>query len=1146
VVATSGKARPLEASGAWTPQGGQAGGRVSLTASRLAAPYAERLGPDARFQVNGRTAPGGFFALDGRIAAENLTATISGLGDPGQRKVGPQGLRVAVSTAALSRLTGGPAMGPALAGGTVTQTRDGWRFEGRARADRIDVGAYELARAEGPVTLQSGPGGTAFSLGLAGAGGRGAGYVAALFGASPRAVVDAQRLKDGRLEVKRLEVSGPGLKLDASGGQGLLGGLGFKGQAQVSNLAAARPGAGGAAALSWSASQAKAGQPWVLGLDAHGDRFATGFPELDRLLGPKPQLKVQANVQGRKVSVGQAALTGQAASLTSSGVLDPDGRLSFKVDWSAAGPFEAGPLEIAGKAKGTGALTGTLGQPKADILAHLDSVDLPRLTLTGADVTLSFTPRPDGAAGEISVAAGSAYGPARGRAAFAFPEGGVDLKGLSVDAGGLKATGDLALRKRALTSADLQVALGPGAFLDAGKVSGQVKVADAPGGARATVALTAENVQGLGAPATVRQARLTADGPLKRLPYELRANGGSDAGAWTLDGHGALSDADAGLAATFDGAAKLGARTLRTTETATVRLTGAERGARLRLAASDGGRIDLDSRMTDAAADVRAKVEGLNLQALDEDLAGRIDADVALQGRGPRLDGTLNARLAGARGRGAPASSGVEGTVTGRLAGDALTLTAQASNGQGLKANADLAASVEASAAPFRLAAAGKKPLSGRFSAQGEVRPLWDLLVGGERSLSGQVRTEGTFEGTPDAPSARGQIVVENGRFDDGGTGLTLRQVSLKAGFAREAVDVTEAKGVDGAGGQASGSGRISLAPNGISSFRLDLNGFRLIDNEFGIASASGQATINRAADGKVQLSGALTIDKANLTARLPNPSGVVAMDVVERNRPAGLGTASTTLPPPAEGEGWGLDVTMRAPRNIFLKGRGLDAELSLDAHVGGSTAHPVLTGQARVVRGSYDFAGKRFDFDEGSVVYLSTHAREVRLQLAATRDDPSLSATVRIRGNADKPEITLTSTPALPSDEVLSQVLFGSSASQLNGAQAAELASAVSGLAGGGGFDVLGNLRAFAGLDRLALGGSVATGTTLSGGKYLTRDVYLELTGGGRAGPSAQVEWRVRPHLSIIARGGGAVAATPTTPAQGSGALSIRWRKDY
>ena len=82
----------------------------------------------------------------------------------------------------------------------------------------------------------------------------------------------------------------------------------------------------------------------------------------------------------------------------------------------------------------------------------------------------------------------------------------------------------------------------------------------------------------------------------------------------------------------------------------------------------------------------------------------------------------------------------------------------------------------------------------------------------------------------------------------------------------------------------------------------------------------------------------------------------------------------------------------------------------------------------------------------------------------------------------------------------------------------------------------MIGNLRTFARLDRLAFGGDETSGVTVSGGKYLTDDIYLELTGGGRDGPSAQVEWRIRKNLSILSRLTG----------QSGNRIAVRWRKDY
>ena len=1106
-------------------------GAVSLTASALTAPYAARFGPRASFVLAGRRAGSDLFAFDGRVASENLSLRATGLGDLGERRLGPQGLALTAETAALSKITGGPDIGPTRIVGRINQAKAGWAFAGSAAVSRAGVGQYALAQASGPLEIAEAAGQWDIKTRLAGAGGRGTGYLAALLGGAPRASFDGARLADGRLLMRELQVTGAGLKLDATGGRGLLGGLTFKGRAALSNLAVAHVGAAGSAALTWSAGQGRAGQPWTFSAHAKGDRFATGYPEFDRLLGTEPQLKTQANLLARRLTITHASLNGAALNASTAGVLAPDGGLAFKVDWSASGPFQAGPIEIAGKAQGSGAITGSLATPHADLTADLAEIDAPRLPLKDAHLTLSFARKPDGSSGAIALTATSTYGLARARSDFRFPEGGIDLTGLSVDAGGLQASGSLSLRRRAPSAADLQIAVTRGAFLDGGKLSGTVRLVEAAGSPHAALNLTAVNLQPFGTALTVRAGKITAEGPLDRLPYAIQATGASDGGAWGFNGRGTLAEAKPGYAASFDGQGRLGKRDLRTAETAQFRFGGPEQSARLKLAASDGGRVDLDGRLSDAGTDIRAQLSNLTLGLLDEDLTGKTDATLSLQG----------ARRAARRDPGGQAQRGARARHAGGLrhrrdrARPARRRRAVARPHRRQRPGPDRQRQRRAAggklgrALPHRHRSpqAPARQLRRRRARCGRSGTCWSAASAAWRARSWR---KGPLGGTLNSPEATGQIAVDAGRFDDGATGLSLRNIALKADFAREAVSVTSATGVDGHGGSVAGTGRISLVRAGTSSFRLDLKGFRLIDNDLATASATGQATIDRTADGKVRLSGALRLDRADVAARLPTPSGVVVMDVVEKHRPTDLPAA---LPPPSINGGWALDVTLKAPRGVFLKGHGLDTELSLDAHVAGTTAHPDLTGTARVVRGDYDFAGKRFEFDSSSVVYLSTKAEQVRLDLTATRDDPTLTASVRIRGTAARPEISLTSTPSLPNDEVLSQVLFGRTASQLSPLEGAQLASALSSLAGGGGFDVIGNLRTFAGLDRLALGGgdAVSGAVSISGGKYLTDNVYLELTGGGRDGGAAQVEWRVKRNLSILSRVGG----------QGAGRLAVR-----
>src|SRR5690606_8394793 len=110
---------------------------------------------------------------------------------------------------------------------------------------------------------------------------------------------------------------------------------------------------------------------------------------------------------------------------------------------------------------------------------------------------------------------------------------------------------------------------------------------------------------------------------------------------------------------------------------------------------------------------------------------GMVTAKVNLQGQGERLTGDLSAELRGARERGATTQS-LDGRVVAALSDQTLTIRANAANAQGLAAEANLTLPTDASARPFRLAIDRTRPARGRFVAAGEVKPIWDLILGGD------------------------------------------------------------------------------------------------------------------------------------------------------------------------------------------------------------------------------------------------------------------------------------------------------------------------------------------------------------------------------------------------------------------------------
>ncbi len=1151
-VAHSGALTPVDATGAWGRTGGGLSAHLLLGASRWTKYLVKGFGPEAELAIISKPSADkkspAAYSLDVRFITANIVIIAKGPFDVARRASLGMDLGVAVND--LHKLTPVPQMAAGRASGTITGPLADLRFSGALEAHDLELWGWRLQKAAGPVKVNWKKGELEVQGDLTGSGGSGGGAIAEAGGAQPKATVDVMRLKDGRILIKSLSAIGRGLRLQGTGGQNpLFKGLSFNGALQVADLSQWVPGSGGGLEASWSASQgAGPGQPWVFSAEGRGKGLTSGTPEIDRLMGPEPKLALAAQFLDGAFDVSRAEIEGAKERATAKGRWALAGDLNFDLDWAAEGPFGFGPLEVDGKASGAGKLTGMLGAPRLELAANFGSIAFPQMTVKAAKLDLVFQANKTGGSdGQIALAGQSDYGPARARSDFRFLEDGFDLTGIDADAGGIKAKGGLSLRDSAPSSADLTVAIGPGALLSEGAAQGVIKIADAREGAAVNIDMTAKAVVVRGQPLALASARVRANGPLDKLPYQVTADG-----AWLrtpvkVDGSGVVTKDPKGISASFTGSGTLRRAPFRTEEPAAIVLDQGDQSARFRLALG-GGQARIDARQTGASVNLDAAVSGVDLSFLSEDFSGGLDANVTLQGQGGDLHGAFNAALKNARSRDASKGLSVDGQVKGQLQGGRLQLALQHGSEQGLTSKADLTLPVDASAAPFRLEVIKDRPMQGDFQADGPIQPLWDLFLGGERTLGGKLAAKIDIGGTPGDPKLTGRADLTDGLFDDYATGLKLRQVTLGAALNTDSISIDRFSGADTGKGKVTGSGQVSLARGGGGDLILNLNAFRLIDNDTAQADATGMVTLNRAADGKAKLSGSLEIVRGDVNAAAKTGPNIAVMEVVEKNRPFSL--EDQLAPPAIDAQSTGvvdLDVSLKASHGILIKGRGLDVDLSMDARVTGTTAKPVLSGQARVVRGDYDFAGKRFEFDNRGTVSLSTDASQVRLDLTATRQDPSLTAVIRIQGTATKPQITLSSTPILPNDEVLAQVLFGSSAAQLSPLEAAQLASALSALASGGGFDVVGNIRSFARLDRLAItGGNAATGFGVAGGKYLTENIYVEVGGGARTGATAQVEYRVTRNLSVVSKINDQIVTQAGQIIQGGDELSVRWRHDF
>ncbi len=1106
-------------------------GFADFSGSDLLAPFAERIGRTVRFgfATSGDSDDDGRIGVGWRLIAENLESRASGeirLRDQSS----PDGIRLAITTRSLSRLTGQTSGAAAAYAGVFRGDASQWRLDGSLDLIGPELLSYRAQSLGGPLNVRFRTGRIDLDGDLRARGGSTAGIVGSLLGRTPRLSFEAQRQADGAVLLERVNLTGQAVTLTGSGRQTLLGGLGFRGRADITDAARLHPKAGGRFGGAVSASIARNGAAWQLGFDGRGRGLTTGMEELDRLLGSAPRLQLTGTLDNGQVALERAQLTGAGATAAARGLIEGDGVMRIALDWNATGPFGVGPVAIDGTMTGEGTLTGTLAEPRADLKAGFARVSAGSLMLTDAEMILSLRQGDDGSDGRIALTAGSNYGPARASGNFFLGGDSLRLTGVSLDAGGIAAEGALALSANIPSSANLSFTARAGAFLTSGTADGRIRLTDGTGAESAILDITGQNVRLAGSDWVLRAFELNGRGKLDRLPFALKADVGGDTPV-SFEGSGVYSRSGPSQTVVLEGGGRVREIAFNTRNPAVIALSGDGRIARLDLGIG-GGVLLAELRQDSRAAVIEANLTSIDLGSLIQDMRGRITGRLSLRGAGDDLSGSANVSLDGIRSIDAPGGIAVDGTVNAQLVNNTLRVQANAADGDAVRAVADITLPVEASAAPLRLAIVRTRPMSGDVSIEGQIQPIWDLLAGGERSLSGQINARAAIAGSIAEPRLNGRLDLQQGSFRDSATGVRLDNVTLASRFDDTTGLVERFSAIDGAGGSISGNGRIGLKEGSGSSFQLLLNRFRIIDNDIAEARASGLLTVTRGTEGNITLAGEMDIDQARIEANPPGSTGIVSMDVIEINRPGGdVPEADQNQ---QRGIQFGLDIALRSPGgDVRVIGRGLNVEMNVDARVTGTIARPTLSGTARVVRGDYDFAGKRFVFDPRGVVTLSTNPEQIRLNLTAIREDPALTASIRVTGTAARPDIVLTSTPALPQDEILSRVLFGRSASQLSPLEAAQLAAGVAALAGGGGFDVIGNLRTLAGLDRLSFGGQ-ASSLTVAGGRYITDDIYLEIIGGGETGAEVNVEWQVRRNLTVSSKFGG----------QGEASLSIRWRR--
>lgn len=480
------------------------------------------------------------------------------------------------------------------------------------------------------------------------------------------------------------------------------------------------------------------------------------------------------------------------------------------------------------------------------------------------------------------------------------------------------------------------------------------------------------------------------------------------------------------------------------------------------------------------------------------DAAGLISGTVKVTGTAASPAVAFNIHAAGvqtSQTRGA-GLGGVNISSTGTFSGNKLTFDANLSDGAGLGLKGGGTVTTAGTPA-LALDFSGKVPfdfLDPKLAAQG-------LSLTGAANVNVQVRGPAT------SPMIGGTVSASGARLVDANSGLAVNDIALDVSIGNGVARINRLTGTLSTRGSLSASGTVGINP--AQGFPADLS-IKLVDGRYTdgrvvTANLGGDLTIKGPLTSAPVIAGTVNLAKTVITVPDKLPGSLAALDVKHKNAPAAVRAQDKALRPATTsgksgGSGLNLDVTVNAPNQIFIQGRGVDAELGGSLKLTGPASSPQAVGTFTLQRGRLSILGKRLTFTEGTIGFSGSLVPY--LNLTATTTTTSATVTIVVSGEATNPKFTFSSVPALPEDEVLAQLIFGRSMSNLSPLQIAQLAEAAGQLAGvGGSTSLLENLRSAIGVDDLDVTTDSEGGTAVSAGKYLNDRTYVTIQKGDKPG---------------------------------------------
>jgi translocation and assembly module TamB len=560
--------------------------------------------------------------------------------------------------------------------------------------------------------------------------------------------------------------------------------------------------------------------------------------------------------------------------------------------------------------------------------------------------------------------------------------------------------------------------------------------------------------------------------------------------------------------------------------------------------------LEIDGRIS-PALDMRASLKQVKPELVNAFVpgllaAGTLQADAQVQGSTSAPTGKLHLEAMGIRGandaaRGLPA---VDMHAAAQLLGNTAKVDAKLTAGSA--SNLTLTGD-----APLAADGALNLKLGGKL----DIGLLNPLVEASGRHVTGAVMIDTTVTGAAANPEIGGTVKLANGSVRDYTQGVNLTDITGQFAGSHGTLQI-QTLTAKAAPGTVSITGTIGvLQPHIPVDLKLMAKNAQPIASNIITANLNADMHIGGTAREQLDVEGELYVNRATIEIPSGFPPDVAVLDV---RRPG-------TGPPPKPEKPLviTLNVAVDAPRQILVKGRGLDSEMGGQIKIHGTTDIPIVSGDFELQKGAFTLGSSQLTFSSGTVTF---NGQGLKKKIDPTLDSVAqtvvadVTATVKITGLADSPKIELSSTPDLPQDEIMARLLFGESAAQLSALQVVQIGAALASLGGGGGgLNPLTKLQKTLGLDRLTVGsdptnsGAGANSPTNNGysveaGRYVSSRVFVAVKESTTGQSQLAVDVDLTKHLKLQTRLGNGTSTTQgTTPENDPGSsVGLAYQFEY